>query len=131
MAAGPRHWHTKRGKITGGDEGSFAVNDRLQLLAYVLDDMVPGTGGLVLVVAGQAGHVASSYRGVADDHGRVAGGAYAGDVLEGGAELRRRVLGRERVRGRAHLPSGCFGPDGALDHGPQGTEGLAAGCHRD
>src|SRR5260370_7126013 len=75
MAAGPRHWHTKRGKITGGDEGSFAVNARLQLLAYVLDDMVPGTGGLVLVVAGQAGHVASSYRGVPDAPGRAAGGA--------------------------------------------------------
>src|SRR5258708_23869554 len=106
MAAGPRHWHTKRGKITGGDEGSFAVNDRLQLLAYVLDDMVPGTGGLFLVVAGQAGHVASSYRGVADDHGRVAGGAYAGDVLVCRAVVRRRGLGRERGRRRAPLPPG-------------------------
>src|SRR5258708_23952420 len=93
--------------------------------------MVPGTGGLVLVVAGQAGHVAGSYRGVADDHGRVAGGAYAGDVLEGGAELRRRVLGRARVRGRAHLPSGCFGPDGALDQAPQRAEVLAAVRHDD
>src|SRR5260221_11759505 len=109
MAAGPRHWHTKRGKITGGDEGSFAVNDRLQLLAYVLDDMVPGTGGLVLVVAGQAGHVASSYRGVADDHGRVAGGAYAGGGLEGGGGVGRAVVGRERVRGRGERASARFG----------------------
>ncbi|HYZ57766.1 MAG TPA: hypothetical protein VE733_30280 [Streptosporangiaceae bacterium] len=39
------------GKITGGDEGSFVIDDRLHLPAYVLGDILPGAGGLVLVVS--------------------------------------------------------------------------------
>src|SRR2546421_2154113 len=87
------------GEVTGGDEGSLVVDDRLNLPAHVPDDIVPGTCGLVLVVAGQAGQVARGHRRVANDHGRIAGGADAGDGLESGAKLRCRVLGSERPGG--------------------------------
>lgn len=43
------------GKVTGGREGSLVVDDGLHLPAHVLDDIVPGAGGLILMVAGQAG----------------------------------------------------------------------------
>jgi hypothetical protein len=48
---------------------------------------------------GAGGDPVGGYRGVADDHGHVYGGAYAGDGLEGGAELCWRVLGGDLLSG--------------------------------
>src|ERR1039458_10380656 len=84
-----------------------------------LDHSIPGPRDLVLVVVGQAGYIACGNRGVADDDGCVAGGAYTCDGIENGAKLRGRVLGRERVRGGTHSPPRGSVADSALDQRAQ------------
>ena len=67
------------GEVTGNDESAFMVDHGLHVLAHIPDDFRPGTGDLVLVEAGPAGHVIRGHRGVPDHDGRFPGRADAGN----------------------------------------------------
>ena len=55
------------------------VDHGLDVAAHILEDIGPGTGDLVLMMAGQAGHVVRGQRGITDHDRRLAGRAYAGN----------------------------------------------------
>jgi len=75
------------GQVTGRDEGAIMIDHGLHVLAHVLDDIGPGAGDLILVVAGQAGHVVRGQRGVADHYRRLAGRAHARNGVKSHAQL--------------------------------------------
>jgi multiple sugar transport system permease protein len=103
------------GQVARGDEGAIIVDRGLYIPAHILDNLGPRPGGLVLIVAGPGGHVVRGDPGVADHDRRFAGRPDAGHRLECRAQLRRPVLGRERLGGLLHAPPGSGRTDGAFD----------------